>query len=163
MQINSKRSVLLLFAFIASGLFSAALLRKNLWPFVPFKMYATAPDSQRYAKIHLVGELANGAQFPLSRNFYFLPYAQWEISNYLLRPLLDPNYQNAPKDLATLEALLNHYNRQVELGKHTGEKLRALLAYRIEWQLLPDPQNLLNPKSQTLLLRTANAQLDSEF
>ena len=118
----------------------------EIWPFTPYRMYATLRTSDTVSQYWLYGITRDdGAEFPLWEARYTVPVGGI-IGEYISKP------QEAGP---ALQAIAEHYEELRRAGRHDGPPLRGIRFYRVDWDLQPDVGNAAQPDRRELLAEWA--------
>lgn len=138
-----------LLGFLVLGSVLSFATGLELWPFSPYRMYATVRTEHTVGTTRLYGIVAGAeTEFPLSDARYTAPAGA----------LVDQYRADVNATGLALQAALDRYEELRRTGQHDGPPLRGIRWYRVEWDLQADAGNVGQPDRRELLAEVLRSE-----
>ena len=156
MAMNSERGmsrsrlviVHYLLGFLVLGSALSFVTGFEIWPFTPYRMYATVRTERTVETTRLYGVIAGPeTEIPLWEARYTAPAGA----------MVDQYSDNPTAAGPALQAALDRYDKLRFAGLHDGPPLRGIRWYRVEWDLQADAGNVGQPDRRELLAELLRA------
>lgn len=131
-----------LLGFIVLGSVLSFATGLEIWPFTPYRMYATVRTEHTVGTIRLYGVIARSeTEFSLWDTRYTAPAGA----------VIDQYSADLTAAGPALQAALDRYEELRLAGQHDGPPLRGMRLYRVGWDLQADTANVEQPDRRELL------------
>ncbi len=120
----------------------------EIWPFTPYRMYATVRTEHTVGTTRLYGVIAGSeTEFSLWEARYTAP----------ANALVDQYSADLTAAGPALQAALDRYDELRLAGQHDGPPLRGMRLYGVGWDLQADAGNVEQPGRRELLAEVLRA------
>ena len=138
-----------LLGFLALGSLLSFATGLEIWPFTPYRMYATVRTEHVVETTRLYGVVADSeTEVSLWDARYTAPAGA----------LIDQYSADLTASAPALQAALDRYEELRLAGRHDGPPLRGMRLYSVSWDLTSDVGNTEQPDRRALLAEVLRAK-----